>query len=184
MEQTSRRLAVPAMEQAVERRTWRRAAPILAGCALAVLFLVGPGARLADLLRGADWGSDWRWLEDGLRRLAAGLPLTDPRYVAGPWSQFDPGPAYTWSLQPPFVATLIAPALALPDGLRTGAWMLAADLAIWRRLRSRGRARGTGGSTRSSRACSSGRRSSASALRSSTRSTSPTRTRSLRSGWS
>jgi hypothetical protein len=92
--------------------------------------LAGLVARLPELAGASDWGSDWRWLEDGLQRLAAGEPLTRPAYVAGPFSQFVPGPTYTWSLHPPYTATLIAPSLLLPAALRAPAWTLLVAAAL------------------------------------------------------
>jgi hypothetical protein len=105
-------------------RDVRRASLAIVGIALVAVALAGPAPRLAALVGAGDWGSDWRWLEDGLRRLAAGLPLTRPEYVAGPFSQFNPGPTYAWSLHPPFSASLLAPALLLPDSVRQAAWTL------------------------------------------------------------
>jgi hypothetical protein len=109
---------------------------------LAALVAIGPGLRLAGLVGASDWGSDWRWLEDGLTRLGQGLPLTDPRLTAGPWSQFGPGPAYTWSLQAPYLAAFLSPMLLLPADPRSGAWLaltaaaLGAGFAIaWPRTR-------------------------------------------------
>jgi hypothetical protein len=84
--------------------------------------------RLWVLREASDWGSDWRWLQDGLDRLAAGLPLTRPEYVAGPWSQF-PAPAhaptYHWSLHPPYGAVAYAPFLLAPDDIRDVTWAAA-----------------------------------------------------------
>jgi hypothetical protein len=105
-------------------RDVRRVSLAIAGIALVGIALAGPASRLVALVGAGDWGSDWRWLEDGLRRLAAGLPLTRPEYVAGPFSQFNPGPTYTWSLHPPFSASLLAPALLLPDSVRQASWTL------------------------------------------------------------
>jgi hypothetical protein len=82
--------------------------------------------RFVDLIGATDWGSDWRWLQDGYDRLAQGLPLTRPEYVTGPWSQFPPpshAPTYAWSLHPPYSATLYAPMLLIPDGIRQLAWV-------------------------------------------------------------
>jgi len=99
------------------------------------LALAGPAWQLVGLIGGNDWGSDWLWLEDGLHRLAAREPLTRPEYLAGPFSQFTNGPAYTWSLHPPSNATLSAPMLLLPAELRQAgwAWLMAAALfvAVW-----------------------------------------------------
>lgn len=87
--------------------------------------------RLWGLRTASDWGSDWRWLQDGLDRLAAGLPLTRPEYVAGAWSQF-PAPAhaptYTWSLHPPYSATMYAPFMLAPGDVRDVVW--AAVMAV------------------------------------------------------
>lgn len=87
--------------------------------------------RLWRLREANDWGSDWRWLGDGLDRLAAGLPLTRPEYVAGPWSQFPApgfGPTYAWSLHPPYSATMYAPFMLAPDDIRNVVW--AAAMAV------------------------------------------------------
>jgi hypothetical protein len=120
----------PASGSALLRFGLSAGAALLFGGALA-----GPAWNLASLVGASDWGSDWRWLEDGLRRLAAGAPLVRPEYVAAPFSQFPNGPAYTWSLHPPFTATLIAPSLLLPEGLRqpVWTWLMAAAVgaAIW-----------------------------------------------------
>lgn len=93
---------------------------------------------LYGLRQQRDWGSDWRWLQDGFNRLAAGLPLTRPEYVSGPWSQFTNGkeiPTYAWSLHPPYSATLYAPFLLAPGGIRPLVWdvamILAFAAAIW-----------------------------------------------------
>ncbi|MBI2781504.1 MAG: hypothetical protein HYX55_06895 [Chloroflexi bacterium] len=90
--------------------------------------------RIVVLLPASDWGSDWRWLEDGLKRLAAGLPLTRPEYVTGPWSQFAVGaqiPTYTWSLHPPYSAVLYQPFMLVPAAIRAVTWaaVMAATLA-------------------------------------------------------
>jgi hypothetical protein len=102
---------------------------------LLAIALAGPAWQLASLAGAGDWGSDWRWLEDGLRRLASGEPLVRPEYVSAPFSQFPNGPAYTWSLHPPSTATLVAPWLLLPDSLRQPiwAWVMAGSLgvAVW-----------------------------------------------------
>lgn len=92
---------------------------------LFTLTLVPYVERLIVLLPATDWGSDWRWLEDGLKRLAAGLPLTRPEYVAGPWSQFAVGaqiPSYTWSLHPPYSAVLYEPFMLVPAAVRQVTW--------------------------------------------------------------
>jgi hypothetical protein len=84
--------------------------------------------RLWGLREASDWGSDWRWLQDGLDRLAAGLPLTRPEYVAGPWSQFPPpahAPTYHWSLHPPYGAAAYAPFLLAPADVRDVTWAVA-----------------------------------------------------------
>jgi hypothetical protein len=103
--------------------------------AVLAMAVIGPASQLASLVGAGDWGSDWRWLEDGLRRLAAGAPLVRPEYAAAPFTQFPNGPAYTWSLHPPSTATLVAPLLLLPDWLREPAWtwLMAAALgiAVW-----------------------------------------------------
>ena len=101
---------------------------------LFTLTLVPYVERLVVLAPASDWGSDWRWLEDGLKRLAAGLPLTRPEYVAGPWSQFQVGaqiPSYAWSLHPPYSAALYAPFMLVPDAVRPVVWAatMAAALA-------------------------------------------------------
>ena len=94
--------------------------------------------RLYGLRAANDWGSDWRWLQDGLDRLAAGLALTRPEYVAGPWSQFPSGqmiPTYAWSLHPPYSAALYAPFLLIPDEFRAVGWTavmaVALAAAVW-----------------------------------------------------
>jgi hypothetical protein len=94
--------------------------------------------RLWNLRKANDWGSDWRWLEDGLDRLAAGLPLTRPEYVAGAWSQFPApvhAPTYAWSLHPPYSATMYAPFMLAPDDIRNVVWAVAMVLtlgvAVW-----------------------------------------------------
>jgi hypothetical protein len=89
------------------------------------IFLAALGIRawqLWTLVGANDWGSDWRWLDDGLERLRAGLPLNHADYVAGPFSQLPDGPAYTWSMHPPYNATLFSPSLLLPAALRQAAW--------------------------------------------------------------
>lgn len=104
---------------------------MIVGLVVVVGALAGPLARLPGLLGASDIGSDWRWLADGLQRLAAGLPLARPEYVTAAFSQFDPGPTYTWSLHPPFNAALVAPLLLLPAVAREPAWtvLMAAALA-------------------------------------------------------
>jgi len=94
--------------------------------------------RLAALGSARDLGSDWRWLQDGLLRLRAGLPLTRPEYVTGPWSQFAEGrmvPTYAWSLHPPYNATLFGPLMLVPAGVRELVWAVAMAgflvLAVW-----------------------------------------------------
>ena len=87
--------------------------------------------RFYGLRAASDWGSDWKWLQDGLDRLARGLPLTRPEYVTGPWSQFPApshAPTYAWSLHPPYGATMYAPFLVVPDEFRAVAF--AAVMAI------------------------------------------------------
>ena len=106
--------------------------------AVAILVLFALAAmpyvqRLIVLLPASDWGSDWRWLQDGLERLAAGLPLTRPEYVAGPWSQFQPGaeiPSYTWSLHPPYSATVYEPFMLVPSAMRQAVWAAAMAAAL------------------------------------------------------
>lgn len=109
---------------------------LVAANAIVILFLLALRPyveRLWGLREASDWGSDWRWLEDGLDRLAAGLPLTRPEYVAGPWSQF-PAPAhaptYAWSLHPPYSATAYAPFLAVPPDIRDVVWAIAMVAAL------------------------------------------------------
>jgi len=118
--------AVPAL-----RRMALAGGPIV----LIAAALVGPALHLVSLVGADDWGSDWRWLEDGLRRLTAGEPLVRPEYVSGPFSQFPSGPAFTWSLHAPSTATLVAPSLLLPEWLREAAWTwlmgVALVAAIW-----------------------------------------------------
>jgi hypothetical protein len=107
------------------------AAPV----SLLALALAAPGSQLLSLSGAGDWGSDWRWLADGLNRLAAGQPLVRPEYVTAPFSQFPNGPDYTWSLHLPSTATLVAPSLLLPGWLRqpVWTWLMATTLlvAIW-----------------------------------------------------
>ncbi|MEO8272635.1 MAG: glycosyltransferase family 87 protein, partial [Chloroflexota bacterium] len=89
--------------------------------------------RFVDLIGATDWGSDWRWLQDGYDRLAQGLPLTRPEYVAGPWSQFPPpahSPTYAWSLHPPYSATVYAPFLLVPEAVRQLVWTATMALAF------------------------------------------------------
>ncbi|HXG26681.1 MAG TPA: hypothetical protein VNL94_07510 [Candidatus Binatia bacterium] len=84
--------------------------------------------RFWELRVANDWGSDWKWLQDGLERLAAGLPLTRPEMVAGPWSQFPPpnhAPTYDWSLHPPYSATAYAPFMLAPAEFRNVTWAVA-----------------------------------------------------------
>jgi hypothetical protein len=95
-------------------------------------------AGLYELRVQRDWGSDWKWLQDGFNRLAAGLPLTRPEYTTGSWSQFLNGkeiPTYAWSLHPPYSASLYAPFLLAPGGIRPLVWdaamVLAFGAAIW-----------------------------------------------------
>jgi len=101
---------------------------------IAFLLVIRPFAERLWNLRGAnDWGSDFRWLQDGLDRLAHGLPLTRPAYVAGPWSQFAPNaeiPTYAWSLHPPYSAALYAPFLLAPADIRPVVWTAAMALAF------------------------------------------------------
>ena len=118
------------------RRDATRRAFIAAGIlALFAFTASGPIQHLWSLAGAGDWGSDWLWLADGLNRLLAGLPLNHPEYVAGPFSQLADGPTYTWSLHPPYNATLVAPALLLLPDLRQIAWtwLIAAALAgaVW-----------------------------------------------------
>lgn len=94
------------------------------------LAAAGPVVHLASLAGAGDWGSDWRWLADGLARLAAGQPLNHPEYVAAPFSQLVGGPAFTWSLHPPYNATLVAPLLLLPQAAREPAWACLMALAL------------------------------------------------------
>jgi hypothetical protein len=109
----------------------------LAGVPIALFgaALAGLAWQLLQLIGVDDWGSDWRWLEDGLQRLASGQPLVRPEYVTAPFSQFPNGAAYTWSLHPPSTATLVAPSLLLPPALREAAWTwlmaLALGTALW-----------------------------------------------------
>jgi hypothetical protein len=104
----------------------------LAGLPIALFAaaLAIPIWQLVSLLGANDWGSDWRWLDDGLQRLGAGDPLVRPEYVSRPFTQFPNGPAYTWSLHPPSTATLVAPSLLLPDALREPAWAIAMAAAV------------------------------------------------------
>jgi len=105
---------------------------LIAAIVLVFLAALVPRAwHLWTLVGAGDWGSDWLWLADGLDRLAAGLPLNRPEYVAAPFSQLPNGPAYTWSLHPPYNATLFSPSLLLPIALRQGAWtwLMAAAMA-------------------------------------------------------
>lgn len=114
---------------------------LVAANAIVIAFFVAARPyveRLWGLREASDWGSDWRWLQDGLDRLAAGLPLTRPEYVAGAWSQF-PAPAhaptYAWSLHPPYSATMYAPFMLAPGDIRDVVWAaaMAATLgvALW-----------------------------------------------------
>jgi hypothetical protein len=98
--------------------------------------------RFNDLVGATDWGSDWRWLQDGYDRLAKGLPLTRPEYVTAPWTQFPPpgAPTYAWSLHPPYSATVYAPMLLVPADVRQLGWvavclvgLVAALLVAWPR---------------------------------------------------
>lgn len=103
------------------------------------LFVLQPYVeRLWGLREASDWGSDWNWLQDGFDRLADGLPLVRPEYVAGPWSQF-PAPAhaptYAWSLHPPYSVVAYAPFLLAPAEQRPVVWAavmaLALGAAVW-----------------------------------------------------
>jgi hypothetical protein len=131
----AQRQAVGGSDRGVAVRAALRAVLAVGPVALILGALAGPAWHLASLIGVDDWGSDWRWLEDGLRRLAAGEPLVRAEYVSGPFSQFPNGPAYTWSLHPPFTATLVAPSLLLPEWLRQPAWTwlmaLSLGAAVW-----------------------------------------------------
>ena len=115
-----------------DRPTLVRRLVLANGIVLLLLLVLRPYAeRFYGLRTASDWGSDWRWLQDGLDRLAAGLPLTRPEYLTGPWSQF-PAPAhaptYAWSLHPPYGATAYAPFLVVPEDIRAVTW--AATMAV------------------------------------------------------
>lgn len=125
---------------------WAFARRLAVANAVVLLFTVSLAPyvqRLVDLAPASDWGSDWRWLEDGLNRLAAGLPLTRPEYVAGPWSQFKVGamiPTYAWSLHPPYSAALYEPFMLLPATVRQLTWaavmaaaLIGATALVWPR---------------------------------------------------
>jgi len=107
---------------------WLLVRQLVIASAIVLLFLLSiePYARrFVDLIGATDWGSDWRWLQDGYDRLAQGLPLTRPEYVTGSWSQFPPpshAPTYAWSLHPPYSASLYAPLLLVPEAIRQLAW--------------------------------------------------------------
>lgn len=112
--------------ESADRPTLVRRLILANGIVLLLLVVLRPYAeRFYGLRTASDWGSDWRWLQDGLDRLAAGLPLTRAEYVAGPWSQF-PAPAhaptYAWSLHPPYGATAYAPFLVVPEDTRPVVW--------------------------------------------------------------
>lgn len=105
---------------------------LLASIVIVFVAALAPRAlHLWSLVGADDWGADWLWLADGVDRLAAGLPLNHPEYVTAPFSQLPNGPAYTWSMHPPWNATLFAPTLLLPLELRQPAWtwLMAAVLA-------------------------------------------------------
>ncbi len=122
------RQAAPPEHAPTARGRWDRPRRLAVLVAILVVFAwaaSGPIRHVAGLVGASDWGSDWRWLQDGLDRLAAGLPLNRPEYVTAPFSQAtgsDGAPTYTWSLHPPYNASLVAALLLVPAGIREGAW--------------------------------------------------------------
>lgn len=70
----------------------------------------------------AAFGSDWYWYVDGPDRLFAGLPLFDPRLLAGPYMQLDPEFVFTWNQAPSLVAPIALIEVVVPDQLEVAFW--------------------------------------------------------------